>query len=682
MISNDKNEFTYNSLANNSDIKFPIHKNENFIIINISTNIFNKLEFYLINPKNKKSIVFSENKRKIKTLVGKDKLKVSFEYLDKDLYLKKITIKIISKSYITFGLWTLKFINNNCNSRFIKSNNNLIRNDNEIPPGFISAVNVIYGPGFEEDINNLGDDFYFYNISEGFGLVFIREDKFDNLFEIFNISSVYKTQPYIRLSKLSEISRGISNGVVATEDIGANFFKNNPNVSISGKGVLIGIADSGIDYLHKDFIYPDGTSKILYLWDQTKEGNPPDGFFIGTEYTREDINKAILENDSTLSIDEEGNGTLLSGICAGLGNINPEYKGVAEDADLIIVKLKKINNEYNNATLFAAGEYMYKKALNENMPLVINISLGNSLLAGITSRFITNNLFLENGFCQVVGAGNEGNTQIHTTGKVEFVGDIKEVELEVAQDEDEINIELWVNRPDKIDVIVISPSGEESKLAFVSNYNVISGLFDLENTNYRIFYVYPFTYSGQQRTLINLSNVKEGIWKIRLIGSYITNGIYQMYLENRQFLNPGTKFSESDPSYTINYPGTYEDVITVGAYDTINNSIWPQSSRGPTIESTFKPDILAPGVNIIGPYINNDYAKISGTAVSAAYTSGAVALFLQYILVDERYENKAFIQKIKTYLRAGAKREQDILYPNYSYGYGSLNIRGMFDQLK
>lgn len=99
--------------------------------------------------------------------------------------------------------------------------------------------------------------------------------------------------------------------------------------------MIIGIVDSGIDYLHPDFIYPDGTSKILYLWDQTKDGKPPKGYYIGTEYTNEDINKAIREKDATLSVDEEGSGTMLSGICAGLGNINPDYAGVANEASLI-----------------------------------------------------------------------------------------------------------------------------------------------------------------------------------------------------------------------------------------------------------------------------------------------------------------------------------------------------------
>ncbi len=484
------------------------------------------------------------------------------------------------------------------------------------------------------------------------------------------------------MALLGKISQGTSQGVVATEDIGANFFKNNPNISITGKGVIIGIVDSGIDYLHEDFIYPDRTSKILYLWDQTKEGNPPKGYAIGTEYTREDINNAIKNNDPSLSIDEEGQGTMISGICAGLGNINKEYAGVAEDAQLIVIKMKKINGFYNNAMLFASVQYLFEKARSLKIPIVINTSVGSNRLVGINSRTVQQKSFFTRGVAMVSSAGNEGNAQTHTSGKIEFVGNIKDIDIELLEDEDELVIQILANKPDKMSVIIVTPTGETSKLLQVANFTYVSGIFDLEGTDYLIRYVYPTISSGQQETIVNLRNVKKGIWKIRLVGEYITSGIYHAYLPNRVFLKQGTKFVNPDPLHTINYPGTYDDVITVGAYDTKNESLWPSSSRGPTINNLLKPEIVAPGVDIIAPYPGNKYATITGTSVAAAHTSGAVSLFLQYTLVDKIYSNRAYIQQIRTYIEAGAKKQPDITYPNTSYGYGILNIRGMFDQLK
>lgn len=544
------------------------------------------------------------------------------------------------------------------------------------------GFNLIHGPGLEEALSKLDAIYRYYKISDNFGIVFTNPSKLWYIDEVLTLGNIKRSEYFARLAKMSVVSQGTSGGTVALEDIGANYFKNNPNVSISGKGVFIAIIDSGIDYLHEDFIYPDRTSKVAFLWDQSKDGKPPKGFSIGTEYTNEDINKAIQNNDATLSVDEEGSGTMLSGICAGLGNLNKEYAGVAEDAELIVVKMRKIGGYYNNAMLYAAIEYITQKSLELKTPVVINISLGTNNMVQLNSRVIEERTFFTRGICLVAATGNEGNAQTHTSGQMKFKEDINEIEIEVAEDEPLLEIQVIVNRPDKIKVGIVSPSNEESRLLEVSNYNEITGLFDLEGTEYLITYIYPTLYSGQQQATITLINVTKGIWKLRLVGQYITNGRYEVYLQNRVFLKPGTKFRDPDPGNTINYPAVYEDIISIGAYDTKNDNLWPQSSKGPTVEGSLKPAIVAPGVDIIAPYPGNKYATITGTAAAAAYTSGAVALYLQYTLVDRRYMNRGFVQQIRTYLRAGAKRSANISYPNYGYGYGLLNIKGVFDQLR
>ena len=431
---------------------------------------------------------------------------------------------------------------------------------------------------------------------------------------------------------------------------------------------------------HPDFIYPDGTSKILYLWDQTKDGKPPKGYYIGTEYTNEDINKAIREKDASLSVDEEGSGTMLSGICAGLGNVNSEYAGVAEDAQLIIVKMNKIDGYYINAMLYMGQQYAYEKSQQLNRPLVINTVVGTNSLVGVSYKSMLKiKPFYTRGLCLVSGAGDEGNTQTHTSGKLQFSNDVKDVELEVDSEEENVEIQIWLDKPDTAKVAVVSPTGEISKIADVSDYNAVEGRFDFEDTLYSITYIYPTTYSGQQQSIINLINVKRGIWKIRLIGDYITNGNYNIYLPNRSFIKPDTKFSNPNPNNTINYPSTYNDTITVGAYDSRNRGLWQGSSKGLTISGLQKPDIVAPGVNIIGPYPGGKYAMITGTYPAASYTSGCVAMFMQYVLVDNNYPTKAFVQKIRTLLRAGANRLDGVVYPNNSTGYGLLNLRSTFE---
>lgn len=585
------------------------------------------------------------------------------------LDLSKLNLLSISQNNQDYGLYRSK--------KKIKKKKNL-RQENLIPIIGVSFENQ----QFEEDLKNLNITYRLERISDNFAILYISPSDMQAVGSIANILSAQTIESIIRLASLSQISQGTTGGVVGNEIIGANFFKENPNINVTGRGVIIGIADSGIDYLHPDFIYPDGTSKILYLWDQTKDGNPPEGYHIGTEYTNEDINRAIREKDDTLSIDEEGSGTMLSGICAGLGNLNPNYAGVAGEASLIVIKLKKYNGNYTNAALYVATEYAIKRALELNMPIVFNTSYGSNESVAITTLSLRNTLFFERGICMVSGVGNEGNTQTHTSGVIEFNGSEGYIELELSEDDPNVQIQVWMDRPDRVNCEVISPTGESSKLLQVSSYALVTGLYDFEQTEYLLETNYPTTFSGQQQININLTNAKKGIWKIKLIGIDINSGIYNAYLSNRVFLKPGTRFRESNPEKTINYPATYEDIISVGAYDTINDSIWPTSSRGPTIDYIQVPDIVAPGVNIVAPYPGEKYARISGTAPAAAYVSGSLALFLQYVLVEKRYPEKAFTQAMITYLKAGSVRSNNISYPNSALGYGLLNIRNVFDQLK
>ncbi len=540
-------------------------------------------------------------------------------------------------------------------------------------------INVTFTPNFFNEFEEAGYQYDFFQISENIGILRLdKESYLQGLGDILNLRSVVNIERAVRMAPLCQVSQGVSDGIVATEEIGVNYLKTNPNISITGRGVIIAVADSGIDYLHPDFIYPDGTSKILYLWDQTKDGNPPEGFYFGTEYTREDINRAIQNNDPSLSQDEIGRGTMISGICAGMGNVNPEYAGVAYEAELIIVKLATLEGYYNNGMLDASTEYAYGKAKQLEKPIVVNVSYGSNNLLGLTN--VNTSRYYNRGYCEVAGAGNEGDTQTHATGTLHFKGDTVNVELELTEDEEEITIDLWVQRPDLISLELISPSGEITRnVNPYMNLLELKGLLDLEGTFYTITSRYPTTISGQQYTQIFLQNVVSGVWTIRLTGVNVKNGIYNLYLPNRVFLKSGTRFRTPDPSYTINYPAVREEIITVGAYNSFNRSLWNSSSRGPTIQNWPKPDIIAPGVNIIAPLPGNTYGTITGTGASAAHVSGAAALYFQYTFVEGYYYNQAYQSNFKTFIKLGADQSLNVVYPNYSYGYGNLNIRKMFE---
>lgn len=546
----------------------------------------------------------------------------------------------------------------------------------------LSSAFVIIRPGFIDELRRIGLENSFTRLSENLGILSAGPGYEEDLTRLFESNVTVRAVNIFSMEPLGTSASGEIGGINANEEIGVNFIKNNPNLDVTGRGVLICVADSGIDYLHEDFIYEDGTSKIAYIWDQSKEGNPPENFYIGTEYTKEDINRAITERDNSLTQDETGTGTLISGICAGLGRVKKEYEGVAPQSELVIVKLKTENGFTNNAYFYAARQYAIAKSQELRKPIIVNDSVGNILLTGYIRGIVDRELSLINGYCEVAAIGNEANTQVHTRGTINNVGETKDVEFEITNTEQILNIYMWVDRPNQIDIKIISPSGEESKSIVSGYYETISGDFNFENTKYILNYVYPTTFSGQQLVQMNFLNITRGTWKLRLTGIYITSGNYNIYMDNKVFLNEGTNFDNSDSFYTVNFPATQDYVISVGAYDLQNNNMWPPSSRGPNIQNQLNPNIIAPGVNIIGSYLNNTYGRLTGTAAAAAYVSGVCALFYQYTIVDDRYPYEGFTPSIKAFLQLGATRSEGTVYPNNIAGYGIVNIRGLFEQFR
>ncbi|MHB1153723.1 MAG: S8 family serine peptidase [Eubacteriales bacterium] len=116
-----------------------------------------------------------------------------------------------------------------------------------------------------------------------------------------------------------------------------------------------------------------------------------------------------------------------------------------------------------------------------------------------------------------------------------------------------------------------------------------------------------------------------------------------------------------------------------GAYDSINNILYAQSSWGPTIMPRMSPDLVAPGVNVGGFYPTGNgtfpsgYGTMSGTSVAAAITAGACALMLEWGIVDGN-DNAFSTNQIRAYLIRGCNRNPVITYPNSQLGYGTLNL--------
>ena len=156
-----------------------------------------------------------------------------------------------------------------------------------------------------------------------------------------------------------------------------------PPLSLTGRGVLVAIIDSGIDYENPVFRNADGTTRIRALWDQTIPGNPPEGYVIGTEYTSVEIDQALLQTtrEERLRIvpsqDVSGHGTSVAGIATGNGE---RYRGVAYESELIVVKLgtPMLGGFPRTTELMQALDYVVRKSLEYQLPVAINLSFGNT----------------------------------------------------------------------------------------------------------------------------------------------------------------------------------------------------------------------------------------------------------------------------------------------------------------
>lgn len=493
------------------------------------------------------------------------------------------------------------------------------------------------------------------------------------------------------MSSLISITDELSSGETVTTATGLDYIYNNPYMSITGDGVVIAIIDSGIDYLHPDFINDDNTSKIISIWDQENDNNPPPkGMIFGSEITREEINEAIKNKNSTLSKDNIGTGTIAAGIATGRGKLNNSYKGGAINSELIVVKLREHKDTYKdgkinylNTDFLAAIKYINDVIKKEKKMLIINLTIGDESKSVILTNLLDTFSFLSvTGVVLVGGAGNEGNTDIHYEGKFIDNQTYQDVIIEVGN-QNMLDINLTANGPGKIGISLISPSGEMSHQVMYSPDNPIyRGKFNLENSSYEIRFIYPWLLSGNEFLKVRIYDIKPGIWTLRLFPENIITGEYDIYLPNENLISKNTRFLDPNSYSTITLYATIDNIITIGAYNNKTNSMWIGSSKGSTKGKSIKPDIVAPGVDIISPYINQSYTTSIGTGVSSSLTCGALALIMEYISKQSNYPRKElFTQVLKTYLMRGATKKDIYNYPNYSQGYGILNLKSTIESI-
>ena len=471
-----------------------------------------------------------------------------------------------------------------------------------------------------------------------------------------------------------------------------------PYLNLTGRGVLFGIVDSGIDYTLPVFRYEDGSSKIRYLYDQTISGQPPQGFFLGTDYTNEQISAALNAPnpyDLVPSRDEAGHGTFLASI--GAGRPQGDFIGAVPDADIIAVKVRTARPPYrrfynvpdsqpfayeSNAIMLGV-EYILKRARELGRPAAICLGMGTN--SGGHDGYTLFEEYLGNvsgliGICLCTAAGNESQARHHTQGLIPAQNATQNIDIKVGENAGDILIDIWNGVSDRMEVAVRSPSGElvgpvPPRSGALQQANLV-----LENSTVSVEYYFPLDATGSQLTLVKIYRATAGIWTILLTGDIILDGTFHAWLPITGFVSPGVEFLSATPYCTLTVPATMMGSITCGAYNSSSSTLYPESSWGPNRLGLNSLELAAPGTNV-GGFFPGGYGAMSGTSVATAITSGGCAQMLQWGIVEGNDPALSTYQA-RAYLIRGCQRSENLKYPNQQWGYGTLDLLQTFQNMR
>jgi subtilisin family serine protease len=462
--------------------------------------------------------------------------------------------------------------------------------------------------------------------------------------------SLYNSVPAIHCDPES-LNRG------ARENDGPRF--------LSGSGVVIGVVDVGCDFRHGNF-RQGNTTRIRYLWDQSTESDKvaaPRELGYGREFTEVEINEALRAGDERAyevlgyTPPVAAHGTHVLDIAAGNGRepglfggkpdltpALPSHPGVAPNAELIFVDLKTFDGKLASSNyLVEAVEYIFKKAQDLKMPAVVNVSLsttggphdGTSLVEQKLER-----LLREPGRAIVVSAGNSFNQRSHASGTIPKGGkreilwhlDPRQTDPVLTSNE----MEIWYSGDQILEATLYTPGGDNlGSIALGETMNLSDDVTRCGRVSHRK----KDPNNGDNQIDIRLPTLKDAArpWKIELANVGAEEVSFHAWIE--QDARGLSHFGEpTDPSFTLGSISCGEKTLTVGAYDTSEMAClappFEATSAGPTRpnrqgRSRSKPDLSAPGVNIVAARAHGGVTIMSGTSMAAAHVTGVVALLFE-----------------------------------------------------
>lgn len=493
-------------------------------------------------------------------------------------------------------------------------------------------------------------------------------------------------------------------GLMATEELeetGVLRVRRSPQLGYRGSGTLVAIIDTGIRLDDSFFLYEDGSSKVVSLWDQNDQtGTRPEGFLYGTEWTREEINEVLqnINNRNRLPTDENGHGTFLAAIAAGREDIDRGFSGTAPDAELVVVKLKqskKYLREFYSIPdgvwscqeddVMLAVRYVINVANKLGKPVSICLGIGTNLGghngANGLERYISYLSLLPKISFHLAG-GNEGISGHHFHGAIRREEQYQTVDFNVAEGENGFVMELWGDEPNVYTVGILSPGGENIERMQLKMGEFRSIRFFPENTLLEIRSFPGATIGGSQVIRMNFKNIVPGIWKLFVYGTGNGEKQYDIWMPISNFLKEETVFINPTSEQTVTSPGNAQYALTYAPYDVTTGGLYVRASKGYTRDGRIVPDLVAPGVSVSIPGISriNGTGGLSGrervrsgSSVAAAFGAGIGALMQEWAFVAG-YDPFMNGQNMRTYLIQGAVKDGPYEYPNREWGYGKINI--------
>lgn len=477
--------------------------------------------------------------------------------------------------------------------------------------------------------------------------------------------------------------------------------QNHSTLQLSGKQVMIGFLDTGIDYENPVFQNLDKTTRIAGIWDQTiQSGTPPESFDYGSHYTRDMINEALASKDPhslVPSVDNNGHGTFLASIAAGSGDPGAQFIGAAPESVIAVVKLKQAKQylrdyyfipdtapAFQENDIMLGMRYLHLLAEKLKLPLIFCLALGSnlgghsgSLPLSITAQQYT----LLSNRIPVIGVGNEADQRHHFYSEIMNTSDTKTVEIRVGENTTGFMMELWTELPNILSISLTSPSGESTSRIPIRAGTSTTFNFLFENTTVYIDYRLFVESTTSELIHFRFSDAAPGIWKLVVEPIQIIDGRFHIWLPVREFLSGEVYFLNSNPYYTLTAPSDSVQPISVSYYDFSNNSIALSSGRGFTRTEQVKPDFTAPGINITGSLPGGRFESRSGSSTSVGITAGAAALLVEWHLRQKKIPS-VDTSLIKSLLMLGATKTPDMSYPNREWGYGQLNLYNTFEAMR